>query len=105
MEELWANMSTRLDHQDLQFAALHRGMTSLHLSQYSMAQHYMPGQTFFQNPENYAAHINWPGDRPASPGEAGGNDGEGSGGGEDDGGNGDGDIDINDYLEEDDPVF
>jgi hypothetical protein len=71
-----------------------------------MAQHYMPGQTFFQNPEAFATHMNWPRDRPTSLGEAGGDDGEGSGsGGEDDGGNGDGDIDINDYLEKDDPMF
>jgi hypothetical protein len=48
--------------------------------------------------------MNWPGHRPASPGEAGGDDGKGSGSGGD-GGNGNGDIDINDYLEEDDPMF
>jgi hypothetical protein len=50
--------------------------------------------------------MDWPGDRPNSTGEAGGDGGEGNGGrGENDGGDGDGDIDINDYLEEDDPLF
>ena len=49
MEDLWGRISTRLDHHDKQFAALHQGMTSLHISHYSMAQHSIPGQTFFSH--------------------------------------------------------
>ena len=53
--------------------------------------------------------MDWPGDQPISPGEAAGEGGEGSGGssgsGEDDGSGGDGDIDLNDYLEDDDPLI
>jgi hypothetical protein len=106
MEDLWGRISMRLDHNDKQFVALHRGMTSLHLFHYSMAQHSMPGQTFFQPPEAFATHLDWPGDQPIPPGEAAGEGIEGTGGsGEDNGSGGDGDIDINDYLEEDDPLI
>jgi hypothetical protein len=106
MEDLRGRISTRLDHNDKQFSALHRGLTSLHLSYYSMAQQSMSGQTLFQPPDAFAAHMAWPGDQPIPPGEAAGEGGEGnSGRGEDDGSDGDGDIDINDYLEEDDPLI
>jgi hypothetical protein len=106
MEDLWGCISTRLDYHDKQFAALQRVMTSLHLSHYSMAQHSMPGQTFFQPPEAFATHLDWPRDQPIPLGEAAGEGGEGSGGsGEDDVSGGDGDIDINDFLEEDDPLI
>ena len=74
-----------------------------------MAQHSMPDQTIFQPPEAFATHLDWPGDQPIPPGEAAGEGGEGSGGssgsGEEDGSGGDGDIDINDFLEEDDPLI
>ena len=70
----------------------------------------MSGQTFFQPPEAFGTHLDWLGDQPIPSGEAAREGGEGSGGnsggsGEDDGSGGDGDIDINDFLEEDDPLI